>query len=278
MAADGAYRWQGVASAPDPERLAAIDAAWSDADPAVFAEPARAAAVERIERALAACRTGDMSDAAAQLAHARSVIATLRPETLQPRRGLAGLFDGRGGRLKRFRAAYGRAAATLAEAALELGGYIQTAARRSDIFDGRWSDLRDAVVDLDAHLTVAASRLSGHVGEAPHPFEARRAGLDACRAAALQALPAVRGVQGADARSAAALEACTAGIAAWREDWKKALGLSGRRPRRVRPDLVELARPRDDVMARIDAALAELTASRAHRAGLESRLAALGKS
>lgn len=276
MAADGAYRWQGMASAPEPERVAAVEAAWSDADPAAFAEPVHATTVERLERALAACRTGDLTEAVAQLTHARSVLEGLRPEALEPRRGLAGLFDSRGGRLKRFRTAYQRAAATLVEAARELGDRVQTAARRSDILDGRWSDLRDAVVDLDAHLKVAAGRLSDHVGETPHPFEARRAGLDACRAAALQALPAIRGVQGADARSAAALEACTAGIAAWREDWKDALGLGGRRPKRLRPDQVRLARLRDDAMARIDAALAELNASRAHRAGLESRLATLG--
>lgn len=277
MAADGAYRWQGMASAPDPERMAAIEAAWSDVDAAAFAEPVRATAVERLERALAACRTGDLTEAAAQLTHARSVLEGLRPEALEPRRGLAGLFDGRGGRLKRFRAAWERAAATLAEAARELGDRVQTAARRSDILDGRWTDLRDAVVDLDAHLKVAAGRLLGHAGETPHPFEARRAGLDACRAAALQALPAIRGVQGADARSAAALEACTTGIVAWREDWKDALGLGGRRPKRVRPDQVRLARLRNDVLARIDAALSELNASRTHRADLESRLASLGK-
>lgn len=276
MAADGAYRWQGMASAPDPARVAEIDAAWSDLDPVGFAEPAQAAAIERLEHALTTCRTDDLTEAASQLSHARSVLESLRPEALEPRRGLAGLFDSRGDRLKRFRAAYERASTTLAEGARELGDHVQAATRRSDMLEGHWAEVRDAVVDLDAHLKVAARRLSGHAGETPHPFEARRAGLDACRAAALQALPVIRGVQGADARSAAAVEACTAGIAAWREDWKTALGLGGRRPKRVRPDSVRLARLRDDVMARIDAALAELTASRAHRAGLEGRLANLG--
>ena len=275
MAADGAYRWQGMASAPDPQRVAAIDAAWRDADPAVFAEPARAATLDRLDQALSACRTGDLAEAGAQLTQARSVLEGLRPEALEPRRGLAGLFDSRGDRLKRFRVAFDRAADALVEAARGLGGRVQTARQRSDILDARWTDIRDAVIDLDAHLQVAARRLSGHAGETPHPFETRRAGLDACRAAAQQALPLIRGVQGADARSAAALEACITGITACREDWTKALGLGGRRPKRVRPDPVQLARLRDDAMARIDWALAEVTASHAHRAGLESRLAAL---
>lgn len=56
MMADGAYRWLGNMPAPDAARVAEIDAAWDDAQVEAFAEPARAAAVERIERALAADR------------------------------------------------------------------------------------------------------------------------------------------------------------------------------------------------------------------------------
>ena len=54
--ADGAYRWQGNWPAPDAARIAEIDAAWEESGVEVFAESARSAAVERIERALAAPR------------------------------------------------------------------------------------------------------------------------------------------------------------------------------------------------------------------------------
>jgi hypothetical protein len=85
----------------------------------------------------------------------------------------------------------------------------------------------------------------------------------------------VRGVQGADARSAEALKTCAEGLTAWREDWKTGLGLSGRRPKRVRPDREHLARGRDEALRRLDAALGELTAARARRAEVEGRMAEL---
>ncbi|MBU2397012.1 MAG: toxic anion resistance protein [Alphaproteobacteria bacterium] len=257
--ADGAYRWQGNWPEPDAARVAEIDAAWDDATAGAFGEPARAAAVERIERALAAARTGDLTEAAAELTHARSTLEGLDPGSLEPRRGLAGLFDGRGGRLKRFREHWSRAAAGLTATATELSGRVEGAARRSGALDGAWTEIRDALADLDAHLAAASARLSGHApGEdAPaHPLEARRAMLDACRAAE-------------------ALKACAEGVTAWRDDWKEALGLNAKRPKKVVPDQARMARVRDDLKARIDRAAAELTASRSRRAEVESRMAEL---
>lgn len=276
--ADGAYRWQGNWPAPDAARVAEIDAGWDEAGVGAFAEPVQAAAVERIERALAAARTGDLTEAAAELTHARSVLDGLDPAALEPRRGLAGLFESRRARLKRFRDAWNRAAAGLTGTATELAGRVEAAGRRSGALDGVWTEIRDALADLDAHLAAAAGRLTGHApaeGEAPHPLLARRATLDACRAAALQALPLIRSAQNADARASEALKACTDGVTAWRDDWKEALGLSGKRPKSIRPDRDRLARTRDDLRARIDRALAELTASRGRRAEVESRLAEL---
>jgi len=275
--ADGAYRWQGNAPAPDAARVEAIHDAYQDEQAAAFAEPARAAAVERLERALAAARTGDLTEAHAQLTHARSVLEGLRPETLEPRGGLAGLFDSRGGRLKAFRAAYARAAASVDDVARDLTGWIEGAARRSGGLDGIWAEVRDAVVDLDAHLAAAARRLTGHEGETPHPLAARKASLDACRAAALAALPLVRSAQGTDARFADAMKTCADGTAAWRDDWKDALGLSGRRPKKVRPDRERLLRLRDDLIGRIDRTLNELASARTRRADVEGRLADLRK-
>lgn len=276
--ADGAYRWQGNWPAPDAARVAEIDAAWDEAQVEAFAEPARAAAVERIERALAAARTGDLTEASAQLTHARSVLESLDPGALEPRRGLAGLFDSRGGRLKRFRETWSRAAAGLTETARELSGRVEGAGQRSGALDKAWTEIRDALADLDAYLAAAAARLAGHApneDDAPHPLIGRRATLDACRAAALQSLPLIRNAQNADARAAEALKACADGVAAWRDDWKEALGLSGKRPKSVRPDRERMGRVRDDLKARIDRALAELTASRSRRADVESRMAEL---
>ncbi len=276
--ADGAYRWQGNWPAPDAARVAEIDAAWDDAQVDAFAEPARTTTVERIERALAAARTGDLTEASAQLTHARSVLDGLDPAALEPRPGLAGLFDGRGARLKRFRDAWSRAAAGLTETANELSGRVEGAGQRSGALDSAWTGIRDTLADLDAHLVAATNRLAGHApaeGQAPHPLVARRATLDACRAAALQSLPLIRGAQNADARAAEALKACADGVTAWREDWKEALGLAGKRVKKVRPDRERMARVRDDLKARIDRAVAELTASRSRRAEVEARLAEL---
>ena len=276
--ADGAYRWLGNAPAPDAARVAGIDAAWDETQVDAFAEPSRLAAVERIERALAAARTGDLTEASAQLTHARSVLEGLDPNALEPRRGLSGLFDSRGGRLKRFRETWGRAAAGLTETAKELSGRVEGAGQRSGALDTAWTEIRDAMVDLDAHLAAAAGRQAGHTpteGDAPHPLAARRATLENCRAATLQSLPLIRSAQNADARAAEALKACADGLASWREDWKDALGLNAKRPKTVRPDRERMGKVRADLKARIDRALAELTASRSRRAEVEARMADL---
>ena len=276
--ADGGYRWQGHAPAPDAARVEAIDAGYDEAGAPAFAEPASAAVVARIEQALAAAREGDLSGAASALTRARSVLEGLNPAALQPRRGLAGLFDSHGKRLKAFREAFRQAAASLSEAAADLTVRVEGAARRSGALDAIWTEVRDAMVELDAHLLAAARRLSGHAGAEdapPHPLEARKAALDACRAAALGALPLIRGAQNADARAAEALRTCGDGFSEWRQGWSEALGLAGKRPKKVRPDRDRLLALRDSLLARIDRALAELTASRGRRADIENRLSDL---
>lgn len=272
--ADGAYRWQGNAPAPDDAQVQAIHDGYRDDQADTFAEPARAAAVAALDRALSTARTGDLTEAHARLTHARSVLEDLRPEALEPRRGLAGLFDSRTGRLKRFRAAYARAAASIDDVARDLTGWIEGVGRRSAALDGVWADTRDAVVGLDLHLS-AAHRLTGPAGETPHPLGDRKIALDACRSAALAALPLIRSVQSTDARFADALKPCTESVAAWREDWKDALGLTGRKPRKVRPDRDRLLRLRADLLTRIDRALKELGTARPRRADAEGKLAVL---
>lgn len=276
--ADGAYRWPGNAPAPDAARVAEIEAGWDDAQVFAFAEPARTAAVQQVERAVVAVRTADLAAAAARLEMVRPVLASLNSGALEPRRGLAGLFDGRGKRLNRFRDAWRGAAASLNEAAADLSSGIADSDRRSAALDGVWADIRGAVGDLDAHRAVAAGRMGSAApteDAGPHPLRARCETLDACRAVALQALPLIRVAQNADARAAAALKECVDGVTAWQDDWKEALGLAGKRPRKVRPDPERLVRTRDDLLARIDQALAELGTARARRAEVEGRIAEL---
>ena len=88
-------------------------------------------------------------------------------------------------------------------------------------------------------------------------------------------MPLIRGAQNADARAAEALRSCADGLAAWRDDWKEALGLAGKRPKKIRPDRARMARVREDLRARIDRALGELAASSSRRAGIEARMADL---
>ena len=76
-------------------------------------------------------------------------------------------------------------------------------------------------------------------------------------------------------RAAEALKACADGVTSWRDDWKEALGLSGKRPTKVRPDRDRMALVRNGLKARIDRALTELTASRSRRADVEARMAEL---
>ncbi|MGZ9099311.1 MAG: hypothetical protein ACXW3O_06380 [Brevundimonas sp.] len=275
--ADGAYRWLGNAPEPDAARVAGIDAAWDDAQAHAFAEPARIAAVERIERALSTARNADLEAVAARLSETRSLLAGLDPHTLEPRRGLAGLFDSRSKRLKRFRETWRRATDALTDAVADLSGRIEGWDRRSGALDGVWAEIRDAVTELDAHLAVAARRLTGQAlaEDGPHPLEARRAVLDACRAAALQSLPLIRAAQNADARAAGTLKACVDGVAAWRADWQGALGLAGKRPKKVRPDPAQLIRSRDDLLAVTERALVALSAARARHTEIGGRMTAL---
>lgn len=279
--ADGAYRWVGSAPAPDAARVDQIDASYDAHTAQAFGEPARATAVGGVEQAIAAARAGDPGGIAAALADARGRVEALRPQALEPRRGLAGLFDSRGKRLKRLREAFHDTTSRLTDGAAAVGTAVDGAARRSGALDAVWNELRAAVTDLDAHIAVAARRLTGHASaedDTAHPLQGRTETLDACRAAALQSLSLIRGAQNADARTMEALQLCTDGLAAWREDWRDALGLSGKRPRRIRPDQDRLTRSRDQALARIDSTLGELASLAVRRVDVERRLAAVGTS
>ncbi|GAA0620996.1 hypothetical protein GCM10009422_15920 [Brevundimonas kwangchunensis] len=277
--ADGAYRWQGNAPALDAARVEAIHDGWDDAQAHLFAEPARAHAVSQIDRALAAVRSGDFGQASERLSAARDALMGLDPARLEPRRGLAGLFDSRSKRLKAFREAWWVTAGDITDLVADLRERLNGSTKRPGALEAVWADARDAFIELDAHLLAAARRVTGQpVGDEPHPYEDRRRTLETCRGAVLGALPVLRVAQGADTRADEALKACAEAAEMWRDDWKAALGLSGKRPRKVKPDRNRLIEARDALVAQLDRALAAVAPASARRAELNQRLTRLRES
>lgn len=107
----------------------------------------------------------------------------------------------------------------------------------------------------------------------PHPLETRLATFEALRAIAIGRLPLIRAAQNADYRTPAALKQVCDGVEAWRADWQDALGLAGKRPRKVAPDRVRLADATSALTDQIDVASRELSAAQSRRAELEARTA-----
>ncbi|WP_157072472.1 hypothetical protein [Brevundimonas bacteroides] len=97
----------------------------------------------------------------------------------------------------------------------------------------------------------------------PHPLDARLEALAALRARAVAALPRVRSLQNADHAVPAVLSSARDRIETWRADWRDALGLSGKRPRKVRPDPVRLAESRQALIGGLGEAERTASAARA---------------
>ena len=329
------------APAPDAQRVAAIRAAMTaDAEAgAGFAEGPRAALAALVDRAVATAHAAPHAEAAALLGHVRDRLAGLDPARLEPRSGLAGLFDSRGKRLKAFRAAYGATAEALASASADIRDRATAVERRGAELEALWSETREALADIDAHIAAARGWMSdgpdtpadpvppeaaaafedtaatdadadlpveaqadadlpveaqadaearaaetgaGGVAPAPaaeaatedvlpvatlttlpHPLEARLETLLALRARAVARLPLIR----------AALNSARDGIDAWSGDWRDALGLVGKRPKSVRPDIAALNASRDTLMTRLSASEATVAAARARLAELQPRVA-----
>ena len=107
----------------------------------------------------------------------------------------------------------------------------------------------------------------------PHPLTTRLAALEAVRAVAIGRLPLLRAAQNADCRAPDALKQVCEGVEAWRADWRDALGLAGKRPKKVRADRVRLSDATTALTDRIAAAGRELSAAQARRAELDARAA-----
>lgn len=391
MGAAGTITPTGGAPRPDPERVATLRYTLVDEPEtcAAFGEPARAALAALNDRTLAETRAGDLGECSLLLDHVRDRVAGLDPDRLEPRGGLAGLFDSRNKRLKAFRAAYASAASGVTQSAAEIGDRAGALARKETALETLWAETRDAIAELDAHIAAARSWLAneapapvaepvppveaeaGHpvedahepveaqampaetagepetvetveavaelasdavpeiqaeaeaeptpvetlapaeldptpaeaevspepaasaepespaepeiapepepepapVAVLPHPLETRLAVLEAVRATAIGRLPLLRAAQNADCRTPAALKQICDGVEAWRADWQDALGLAGKRPKKVRPDRSRLTQAASALTDRIEAASRELSAAQGRRAELDARLA-----
>ena len=119
-----------------------------------------------VERLLAESRHGDFIEATHLVRHATHLLQTLDPAALEPRRGLAGLFDGRGARLKRFRAQYLPAAASAGDTAAALA---ERGVKTSEV--SVWRQLREAGYSFKKNRVRQRAGSAGG-GETPHPLEA----------------------------------------------------------------------------------------------------------
>ncbi|WP_309629133.1 toxic anion resistance protein [Brevundimonas sp.] len=398
----------GGAPKPDPARVAAIRYTIVDEPETcvAFGESARAALASLNDRALAETRTGDLGECRLLLDHIRDHVAGLDPARLVPRSGLAGLFDSRSKRLKAFRAGYASADSAVTQAAADIGERVAVLARRDTALETLWSETREAIAELDAHIVAARSWLANEavapvmervaesaapepagdalqpvetiaeagaefspapvdgpvealgetpeaagsgaevepeveadaggsapvlseavespetvvltdvaepvdvvelaaeasaepepetapepeaelqsdpdpepvhtpapVASLPHPLETRLTALEALRATAIGRLPLLRAAQNADCRTPTALKQVCDGVEAWRADWQDALGLAGKRPKKITPDRVRLSQATSALTDRIDAAGRALSAAQGRRAELDARVA-----
>ncbi|HEV7354298.1 MAG TPA: hypothetical protein VGN74_14345 [Brevundimonas sp.] len=332
-----------------------------------------------VERLLAEARHGDFVEATDLVRHATHLLQTLDPAALEPRRGLAGLFDGRGARLKRFRALYLPAAASAGDTAAALAERGRSAVRRSTTLDALHAEAVRAIAEVDAALAEGEAQLRAtpapgivpaaavddapatnpvvDADEAPLPgpeasrsepldaeegaapaqattatdsgeegpvtatveieadveagdtpsaepeagrsemlepgdalalaetvgaddnatgerarLESRLEALRAARAAGIAQLPLARAVQNAEHAAPDQLAAAAAALSTWVEDWRQGLGLAGRKPKKIRPDSVALARTRDAALDALVGTERRLASIRARASETEGRM------
>ena len=268
-----AHRVGEIRMALDPRNVAAFPS---------FGEEARAslaaacASVARDEGGQAA------EEAARLMAEARAAAAGLDPRALTPRAGLMGLFDSRSGRLKAMRRSFAAVDSRLASLAGELSAQAERLRLRVSDLDPALEALRGPIVELGAWLEAGRARLADALDEAPEGEVSPRASLaerletlSAGRMAGLGHLPLARALQNADAVAADRLDQAIRAIQAWRDDWRKTLGLDAKRPRRVQPDPSALAGFTDRLNAVIASAEAMLADGRARRARALAKLGEL---
>ena len=268
----------------DPERVEAILTALNPTPE--FASDARTAALSCIQRLAADARSGELTECSALLTHVRSRLDALDPKALVPGGGLAGLFNGPGKRLRRFRGAFADAGRAVADTAAELSERMAAVERRHRVLEHLIDDSRKSLAELGDH--IAAARLwldkqalpeapaDGGAAVDPHAgFRAHIDGLAETLAAGVRQLPLVRAIQNTEARTLDQMRRAVDGLDAWRHGWTTGLGLEGRKPRKIRPDAVALWRERENASGALAAADSHVAESRARRSDVERRLEAI---
>lgn len=276
-----------VIPGPTAERIAELKAGLDPRSPESFAnygteaQAAVAAACSPLAHD-AGARIGQ--EAQACLNQATSLTRSLDPDALVPRRGLAGLFDSRGRRLRQMRDAFDSLDRRMAEAGEQLKGQAAALKARAAELDPAHDAVRQPIIDLGAWIEAGRQRLADVATEAPEGetsprdrLSARLEGLAAARMAALAHLPLARTLQNADVVAAERLEGAASAIDSWRADWRKHLGLDGKRPRKVRPEPNQLAGLTHRLTRTLDRAGQALNDGAARRTEAAQRLAALGR-
>lgn len=284
----------GGAPIPDAERVAAIRfTILDDAETcAGFAEGPATALNELNTHIDAALRSNGFAECRSLLAQLDGHLNVLDLARLEPRRGLAGLFDSRAKRLKVFRAAYRSAVPRAGETADEITQRGAAIAGQGHAVDALWTQTRDAIVDLDAHVVAArawladrgdpaagtfvdplisADTLPTDTGSSTHPLDTRLTELTAVRSGAIASLSVLRAFQNAEHRLPAALTSLPDAVEAWRLEWRDALGLAGKKPRKLRPDAQRLNDARAVVTGAIAAADRQVSHTFARWSELERR-------
>lgn len=278
----------GAAPAPDAARVRAIRDGVDLNDPALpgdFGEPARLAASTAMER-LAGATADDLDASDALLAQARGRLAALDPHALVPRRGLAGLFDSRKRRLKRFRADYQGAERALSAIVADLVQRAEAGPRRAAAIEALHAELQGSILELDAHVAAGLAGLA-EAHNAAGPTDAasaeqapsvadrlaeRLAALVAFRTGTVRLLPLARVAQNAECRIPARVAAVERTLATWRTDWSQALGLDRKRLLQARPRPGDMVGPREAALQALDRAAAEVTSARARLAEARDRM------
>ncbi len=279
MSVAAVYRLLPGAPSHERPRLLELATAARDGEVGTFGEPARQALGVAVDRVRAEMRGGELTECLAVLGHLRSNIGALRPSELAKRRGLAGVFDSRKRRLKRFRDAFAQSTRTLSESLDDLQVRRGALERRSGFAEQLWSGLRNAVLETDAHA-LAAAVAAGDAAEAP--LTARALALAGARDAAIRVLPQTRVGQNADAEAAARIRAVCDTLMEWHIEWRAALGMDrqDRRGRtrapseRLKPDQNRLNAARDTTLAMIETTARELEFARQRRLDADVRIEA----
>lgn len=273
---------------PDADRVSAIRLDLDPTRPEAFNGFGEAAR----EAVRAACRTlmGDGQGRAGDeisggLAAIRDTASGLDPRALTPRSGLAGLFDSRNRRLRRMRESFLAADQRLASLAGDLGARVNALKSRAETLEPRQEALRAPIVELGAWIEAGRQRLGDLSDDAAEGESAPRQRLTdrlerlaAARMGAIGQLPLARILQNVDASTADRLESAAGAVHAWRDDWRKALGLEGKRRRKVQPDPSVLSGLTERLNAALDRARTALSEGDARRARVAERLGELNQS